>query len=268
MMIEHHAREFTTGAELRAHYAAVRRRMLKAGRLQIERQRNALAEKFRNWNVADRRRRARELKREYWELKLAARELAHPMRLIASEAASFYGVSYDDVLSSRRTMWVSWARAITAFIAWNYWLRGYSKVARRLHVDHTSVIYACHRVAERIQNDSDARVDLMTIIGRLKEVLQMTAPENAAAFNKRFRDHHRVTGFYETLHLPCPFCAADDWLITSITEFQDKLTRGAMCIECGRSAAAVFDGKQFDIVQIAGTDPPDWHRELMPTRRI
>lgn len=82
-------------------------------------------------------------------------------------------------------------------------------------------------------------------------------------------------------HMPCPFCAAPDWLALypaaglllgdSEPNMYDVMDKGATCGSCGRSARWVVrrdipdSNVQAELVQTGGPDPPSY---LPPIRRI
>ncbi len=86
-----------------------------------------------------------------------------------------------------------------------------------------------------------------------------------AEFNRRFWDNHRIEGYgldVET-HIPCPFCAAPDFVIIPLLETEEAMQGEQTCAECGRSGRHLFDRSQegvlkFEFVQTAGDDPPSW----------
>ena len=82
----------------------------------------------------------------------------------------------------------------------------------------------------------------------------------------RFHANQRVEGFGidVCMHVPCPFCAAPDWLVHPILLTQEAMGDGAVCRECGRGAKAVFsehhDCTFIELVQTVGTAQPVWLR--------
>lgn len=90
-------------------------------------------------------------------------------------------------------------------------------------------------------------------------------------YQKRFAENHRIEGFGfdVTMAMPCPFCAAADWMIFKILDSEKEMAKGAVCIECGRGAKAIFKhdqgGVHFEFVQTCGEDGPDW---LPAMRRV
>jgi hypothetical protein len=92
-----------------------------------------------------------------------------------------------------------------------------------------------------------------------------------AEYERRFAANHRIEGFGVGVrqHMPCPFCAAADFMIVAILNPADAMARGATCRECHRSARFVFRGEPGaiagEMVLTGGDDPPDF---LPPMRRI
>ena len=93
----------------------------------------------------------------------------------------------------------------------------------------------------------------------------MTEPASAQEYTQRFHANQRITGFGidgVRMHVPCPFCAAPDWLVHGILETETAMQRDTICQECGRSARALMQrdarGVQFEFVQTGGPDQPDW----------
>jgi hypothetical protein len=101
----------------------------------------------------------------------------------------------------------------------------------------------------------------------------MSEPRNVAEYLARFHANQRIEGYgiQTTTITPCPFCGAPDWMRWPILEAQEAMQRGATCLECGRSAKAVFHvnepgNKQFEFVQTGGPDQPEWFTPKM--RRV
>lgn len=83
-------------------------------------------------------------------------------------------------------------------------------------------------------------------------------------YEKRFHENAQVTGegLETTMHMPCPFCAAADFLVHHIIDTENAYEGGAVCGECGRGAKAIFTRSEgnttFEFVQTMGDDPPDF----------
>lgn len=96
-------------------------------------------------------------------------------------------------------------------------------------------------------------------------------PTTREEYEKRFFENNKFSGFgtNTTVHMPCPFCAAPDWLTYRVIDSQTGLAKGAVCAECGRSAKGLVErdqsGIRLEIVQTGGLDPPPW---LPPMRRV
>lgn len=88
---------------------------------------------------------------------------------------------------------------------------------------------------------------------------------------ERVNKNQEITGFgmEVTMHMPCPFCGAPDFMVYLVLETEIAAKRGAVCKECKRGARALFDhsqgGVQFEFVQTEGPDP-DVEGVIMPRR--
>jgi hypothetical protein len=92
----------------------------------------------------------------------------------------------------------------------------------------------------------------------------MSEPATVEEYAERYHASWRVSGYGiegVTNHFPCPFCAAPDWLVVRVIDFE-QTTDPIECSECGRSARHVFDrgdgGVLMSVVQTDGPDPPEW----------
>jgi hypothetical protein len=95
--------------------------------------------------------------------------------------------------------------------------------------------------------------------------------QTKAEYLTRFAQNQRVEGFGldTAVVYPCPFCAAPDWATHKILEMEEVMAQEHRCGECGRAAKMIFkrdaSGVQFEFVQTAGDDAPEW---LPPMRRV
>lgn len=93
------------------------------------------------------------------------------------------------------------------------------------------------------------------------------APTSQAEYEDTIARNQKISGvgFDTTSHLPCPFCAAPDFLVSKIGNIQGALVKGATCSVCGRSAKTLVsseDGQDtYELVQTGGPDQPDWLRD-------
>lgn len=115
-----------------------------------------------------------------------------------------------------------------------------------------------------------ARVEFVPI--NFEDNEDMT-PKNADEYTERFQKSYRLEGFGPEvlIYMPCPFCAAPDFIVHGIMETAAALSKGATCRECGRSARAIIieetpGSHQLEIVQTGGPEQPDWLQPQM--RRV
>ncbi len=62
---------------------------------------------------------------------------------------------------------------------------------------------------------------------------------NRAEFFAKATANMRVSGFgiaETTVHIPCPFCAEPDFMVSRVMESREPFSAGATCKHCGRSA--------------------------------
>ena len=90
-----------------------------------------------------------------------------------------------------------------------------------------------------------------------------------AEFNRRWMEHYRIDGFGVEdvqIHFPCPWCAAADWAVLGLVEFNERFTESHRCDDCGRAGRWMerepVEGKpaaarSFVFVTIDGGLPPE-----------
>ncbi len=93
----------------------------------------------------------------------------------------------------------------------------------------------------------------------------MGQPTTQDEYSKRYAENTKTsgTGIYGVrCHVPCPFCAAPDFMVHAILEVEDAYAKGATCKECGRSMHAIVtksdSATRMAFVQTGGDDPPPW----------
>jgi hypothetical protein len=93
----------------------------------------------------------------------------------------------------------------------------------------------------------------------------MSEPATQEEYEARHAENYRLSGHgigNVHVHMPCPFCAAPEFLTYEILSMRDTLARGATCKECKRGMRAVFKSDDhstgFELVQTAGADPAPW----------
>ena len=84
-------------------------------------------------------------------------------------------------------------------------------------------------------------------------------------FNTRFAAAQHIEGFGmdTTMHVPCAFCAAPDFMIYPLLELQTITSRIHICKACGRAGKFLYQplpqgGTQMELVQTGGPNPPAW----------
>ena len=79
-----------------------------------------------------------------------------------------------------------------------------------------------------------------------------------------FPESQKISGYGMdvTVHMPCPFCAAPEWMIFKILEQEEVSSKEHVCKECTRGARMIYthDGPStsFEVVQTQGPDSPDF----------
>lgn len=99
----------------------------------------------------------------------------------------------------------------------------------------------------------------------------MAEPTSHAEYLARFFKNQRVSGQGidgTTMHLPCPFCAAPDFMVSRVVETSEAIEKGGECKECGRSAKGIVQrapgSVSFALYQTGGPDQPEWLEPKMP----
>lgn len=95
----------------------------------------------------------------------------------------------------------------------------------------------------------------------------MAEPQNQDEYLVRWTASEKFegTGDARLYHVPCPFCAAPDFMIYSRDTMDAVRAAGAICKECKRGAQEVTPpgGGAREIVQTAGPAQPAWLEPLM-----
>ncbi|HMI84857.1 MAG TPA: hypothetical protein VK550_12240 [Polyangiaceae bacterium] len=86
-------------------------------------------------------------------------------------------------------------------------------------------------------------------------------------YEKRYAENQRLSGHGPEVktHLPCPFCAAPEFLVYPLwppDEHYKALSDGAVCKECGRGWRAILkvteNSTAVTFEQTKGDDPPPY----------
>jgi hypothetical protein len=98
----------------------------------------------------------------------------------------------------------------------------------------------------------------------------MPQPTSKEDYEARFHENQKMTGrFFETtMHMPCPFCAAPEFMVYKILEVTEIIAQEHICSECRRGCRAIITretgGISFEFVQTQGDPPPEW----VPAMRV
>jgi hypothetical protein len=94
------------------------------------------------------------------------------------------------------------------------------------------------------------------------------APESFEEYNALYLKNTEITGFGfdVTQHFPCPCCAAPDWLVVRLLDFQQDHI--ATCRVCKRTVQLQYDstpgGSEMRAIQTGGDDLPGWFPTIIP----
>lgn len=106
----------------------------------------------------------------------------------------------------------------------------------------------------------------------LKPIDGTKQPASAQEFMLRHYKNYQVTGLGMDVatHMPCPGCAAKNWLVFKLPDTMRATSAGRVCEECHRGFRAVYQVgggiTRFEMVQTVGPALPDWHQP--PMRRL
>jgi chromosomal replication initiator protein len=85
-------------------------------------------------------------------------------------ACEAFGITHDDLLSSARTARLAWARQVAMYLARQHTGASLPAIGERFGGrNHTTVLYACRRTAERIDADPETKALVNDLCSRLAE---------------------------------------------------------------------------------------------------
>jgi chromosomal replication initiator protein len=88
---------------------------------------------------------------------------------IQTAACNQFGVSADELVSHMRTARVAWPRQVAMFLARELTSESLPAIGRQFGGrDHTTVLHACRRAAERIAADEQSRLAVEVLRSRLR----------------------------------------------------------------------------------------------------
>lgn len=98
----------------------------------------------------------------------------------------------------------------------------------------------------------------------------MAEPKNFKDYVERFYSNQKYSGFGldTTIHMPCPFCAAEDFIVSTIIKIEIKMRLNNVCKECSRGMRIIFKRTgctvNFECFQSSGPDQSEWLTPKMP----
>lgn len=97
---------------------------------------------------------------------------------------------------------------------------------------------------------------------------QVNEPRSEVEFLLRYADNHSTEGELTAAgvrvvsRIPCPFCAAPNFLVYTLADVLLRTLEECICSECGRGAKFYADdevnGLYFRPIQSRGPNPPEW----------
>jgi hypothetical protein len=91
-----------------------------------------------------------------------------------------------------------------------------------------------------------------------------TEPKDHGEYARRYNDNCRITESKDgtIMHLPCPFCAASDFISYQLMETETALNTEIVCRECQRGLRTIIHKShgqlRLEFIQTRGNDPPPW----------
>jgi len=102
-------------------------------------------------------------------LKLEIKKHELTAEVVAQKVAQYNDVTVKDLKSSARNQKVSKARQIAVYICREILNMSYESIGEYFHKKHTTVMYSCNNIAEKIPNDKDIQQTIEDIKQSLKE---------------------------------------------------------------------------------------------------
>jgi len=98
------------------------------------------------------------------------RRRVHSVREIQEETCAAFGVSIEQLLSSSRAAPVAWPRQVAMYLARELTDQTLPAIGRAFGGrNHTTVLHACRRTAERMASDGEAYETIRSLTDRLRE---------------------------------------------------------------------------------------------------
>jgi chromosomal replication initiator protein len=102
-------------------------------------------------------------------LKLEIKKNELTAKVIAEKVAQYFDVTVKDLQSSARNQKVSKARQIAVYICREFLGMSYESIGEFFDKKHTTVMYSCNNIAEKISNDKEIKQTIENIKQTLKD---------------------------------------------------------------------------------------------------
>ena len=82
--------------------------------------------------------------------------------------SEYYGLSSEDILSTKRSSKISLSRAVVAYLCDEYCNMSRCEIGKAIGGrDHTTVVYSIQRIRDMIEKDEEVRTELDSIVSLL-----------------------------------------------------------------------------------------------------
>jgi chromosomal replication initiator protein len=88
---------------------------------------------------------------------------------IQAVVADVFGLTREELVSASRMARVAWPRQVAMYLAREHTHETLPAIGKRFGRDHSTVLHACKRAADRIGSDPDAYDAVATITARLAD---------------------------------------------------------------------------------------------------
>ena len=102
-------------------------------------------------------------------LKSAIKKNELTVAIIAKVVADYFGLQVKDLKGTARQQKISQARQITAYLSREILEQSYEAIAEYLEKKHTTILYSCDTVSEKIKIDSDFATMIEDIKSKIKK---------------------------------------------------------------------------------------------------
>jgi chromosomal replication initiation ATPase DnaA len=94
------------------------------------------------------------------------------MRDIQDAVADYYGIDREMLLAKYRDASLVNVRHVAVHLCKELTRSSYPAIGRKFNQDHTTIMYACRRIHERLQQEPTLRNEIAAIRGRLDAILE------------------------------------------------------------------------------------------------